>query len=54
MAATELSAPLPPSGGFRESSGEAEPWAGIHPNDPEEIPRPPFLDQHIAMSVFLL
>ena len=48
-----LPAPPPSSGGLRESSGESEPWAGIHPHDSEEVPRPPLLCQHIAMSVFL-
>lgn len=41
------------SGGLRESSGEAESWAGIHPHDSEEVPRPPLVCQHIAKSVFL-
>lgn len=44
----------PSTGGARESPGEGEPGAGIHPHDSEEVPRPALLRQHIAMSVLHL
>lgn len=46
-----LTSEFPPSGGLRESTGEGEPWAGLHPHDSEEVPCPSLLCQHLATSV---
>lgn len=39
-----------PPGGVGEAIGEGEPRAGLHPHDPEEVPRPALLRQHLAAA----
>lgn len=51
VASSKVCGSLPSPGGLRESPGETQPWAGIHSNDSEKVPRPPFFCPHIAASV---